>query len=76
VLRFHGIEDARERYGPLAPETMQAISVTDEYLSEIVSRWPGKVIVTGAQGAGSGAVSGAQESFNSENMFVPYLRFG
>lgn len=74
TLRFGGIEDAGRRYGPLAPETMQAISATDKYLSEIAGRWPGKVIVAGAQGAGCGGSSGAQESFNSENMFVPYWR--
>lgn len=74
TLRFGGIEDAGRRYGPLAPETMQAISATDKYLSEIAGRWPGKVIVAGAQGAGSGGSSEVQESFNSDNMFVPYWR--
>lgn len=74
MVRFHAIDDTGRRYGFLAPETMQAISVTDRYLAEIVSRWPGKVIVTGVQGAGSAEAAGAHASFDSEGMFVPYWR--
>jgi predicted AlkP superfamily pyrophosphatase or phosphodiesterase len=74
VLRFHGIDDIGQRYGPLARETMRSISITDKYLSEIVSKWPGKVIVTGTQGTRSVGLDGSQESFNSEVMFVPYMR--
>ncbi|WP_134217356.1 MULTISPECIES: alkaline phosphatase family protein [Pelotomaculum] len=74
TVRFHGIDDAGQRYGPLARETMQSISATDKYLSEIVSRWPGKVIITGTQGSGAGESAGSQEVFKNEVMFVPYLR--
>ncbi len=74
VVRFHGIDDAGQRYGLLARETMQSVSAVDKYLSEIVSRWPGKVIVTGTQGIRSGELAGPQEIFNSEAMFVPYWR--
>lgn len=74
TLRFHGIADAGWRCGPLAPETMQAVSLTDKHLAEIAGRWTGRVIVTGAQGTRSGEPAGSQEGFNSENMFVPYWR--
>lgn len=74
VLRFHGIEDSGQLHGQLAQETMLSISVTDKYLSEIVSRWPGTVIVTGTQRTISGELGGSQENFKSEMMFVPYLR--
>ncbi len=74
MVRFHGIDDAGQRYGPLALETMRSVSVTDKYLSEIVSWWPGKVIVTGNQRTGSGELDEHQEVFNSEAMFVPYWR--
>jgi hypothetical protein len=74
VVRFHGIDDAGQRYGPLALETMQSVSAVDRYLSEIVSRWPSKFIATGTQGIRSGELAGSQESFNSEVMFVPYWR--
>ncbi len=74
LARFHGIDDAGQRYGPLARETMQAIGGTDKYISEIVSRWPGRVIVTGTQGILPGELAGSQESFNNEMMFVPYFR--
>lgn len=67
AVRFHAVDDAGRRFGTLAPETMRAVSATDRYLAEIVSRWPGRVIITGAQ-------DGAPESFNSEAMFVPYWR--
>jgi hypothetical protein len=74
VVRFHGIEDAGRRYGHLSPETMQTISVTDRYISEIASRWPGRIIVTGVQGKITGEAAGSQNDFNYEVMFIPYLR--
>ncbi len=74
MIRFHGIDDVGFRYGPLSRETMRSINITDKYLSEIVSKWPGKVIVTGTQGTRSVGLDWSQESFNSEVMFVPYMR--
>lgn len=74
VVRLGGIDESRRRYGASAGETSRAVRASDRYLAEIAGRWPGKVIVTGTQSAGSGEATEFQESFSSEVMFVPYWR--
>jgi hypothetical protein len=73
MVRFHGIHDSGQRCGESAEETMQAISATDKYLAEIVSKWPGKVIIAGNPGT-SDQLIGAAAKFNNHAMFVPYWR--
>lgn len=68
VLRFHGVAAKTASYGPLAPPTLAAIQATDHYLSGMVSKWPGVVIITGAQDK-----AGYTEDISCKTMFVPYL---
>jgi len=74
ITRFHNINNSGQRYGDLAQPTMQAIGATDKYLKQIVSKWPGKVIITGGQGTRSGRLTGEEALFNNNDMFVPYWR--
>lgn len=74
VVRLGASDESGRRYGAAAGETGRAVSAGDRYLAGIAGRWPGQVIVTGTQGAGSGAAAGFQESFSGEAMFVPYWR--
>jgi len=74
MVRFHGIDDSGARYGESAEETMQSISAADEYLKQIVNRWPGKVIITGNQAACTSRLVGGEAQFSNDAMFVPYWR--
>ncbi|ACV64200.1 hypothetical protein Dtox_3481 [Desulfofarcimen acetoxidans DSM 771] len=74
MVRFHDIDETGQRYGEIARPTMQAISSLDNYLSKIISKWSGKVIITANQGSMSGKLVGAEAIFSNNNMFVPYWR--
>ena len=67
VVQFDSIKESNDKYGEQSIETKNAISQMDNYLSEICSKWNGKIIITGL-------------NYNSDNkqnlqdkLFVPYL---
>lgn len=69
VLYFRSIGSRREKYGEFAPQTLQKVTVVDGYLAKLEKEWPGKVIVTGAQGN----PDKQENDFTCDRMFVPYL---
>lgn len=66
MLCFDGIAGSIEGHGDDCAAAAAAISATDKYLQDIVSKWPGEVIITGSPG-------NAAPGFSCDSMFVPYL---
>ncbi|MBA1334486.1 MAG: hypothetical protein HPY66_2335 [Firmicutes bacterium] len=73
VVHFHGIDDSGHSYGDIHPSTMEAVSRTDGYVKELVSRWKGKVVITADHGMHSTPEAGDHGSFCFEDLIVPYI---
>lgn len=73
VVHFHGVDDSGHSYGDIHPSTMEAISRTDGYVRELVSRWKGKVIITADHGMHSTPEAGNHGEFCYEDLIVPYI---
>jgi hypothetical protein len=73
AVHFHSIDDSGHDSGGLSPETMERIKIIDSYISQLVSGWQGKVIITSDHGMHSTSGGGDHGQFRYEDMAVPYM---
>ncbi len=72
-VHFHGIDDVATSDEPLAQSTMDKIAEVDNYVSQLVGNWNGKVIVTADHGLHKTEGGGSHGFFCREDMVVPYI---
>jgi len=73
AVHFHSIDDSGHDSGGMSPETMERIKIIDSYISQLVSGWQGKVIITSDHGMHSTSGGGDHGQFRYEDMAVPYM---
>ncbi len=73
AVHFHSIDDSGHDSGDLSLETMERIKIIDSYISQLVSGWQGKVIITSDHGMHSTSGGGDHGQFRYEDMVVPYM---
>jgi len=73
AVHFHSIDDSGHDSGGMSPETMERIKIIDLYISQLVSGWQGKVIITSDHGMHSTSGGGDHGQFRYEDMAVPYM---
>lgn len=73
AVHFRGVDDIGHKYGPLAPQTMEALKALDAYIGLMLLEWQGKVIVVAGHGMHSVGGEGSHGNFQYEDMIVPYI---
>lgn len=72
-VHFHGIDNRGHSHGPYAVETMDYIELIDEYLAQIDSLWPGRILITSDHGMHKTVQGGDHGQCRHEDMIVPYF---
>lgn len=76
LVHFHSLDAAGHSFGPYAQETIQRLQMMDEYVGQLLSAWPGPVLVVSDHGMHKTDEGGSHGEFRHEDMFVPFIQFG
>lgn len=73
LVHFHGFDEMGHEYGPYSDETLEYIKIMDQYVTDLVGRWDGKVIITADHGMHQTDDAGSHGEFRIEDMLIPYI---
>lgn len=75
LVHYHSLDDAGHSFGPWSEEANGRMVILDQYVGELLSVWPGPVLVVADHGMHETSEGGSHGQFRYEDMFVPIIYF-